>query len=170
MSTTTQTVTVTDTAGNTYADAVHQSQDADGSQLHLFYAKNVRGGANTVTATFSATNNHPYIAVYEYGGLSPTAPLDQTASAQASSSAPTCGPTPTTSSSSELVFSGLGLPSSSSLTVTPGSGFVLEQQDTTTNGSRAASEDEKLNSEAAVTATYGLTGTANWSCVVATFQ
>ena len=170
MSTNTQTVTVSDSAGNTYADAVHQLQDADTSQIHVFYATNVRAGANTVTAMFSGSNNHPFIAIYEYSGLSTTAPLDQTASVQASTSVPTCGPTPTTTSSPELVFSGLGLPSSSSLNVTGGSGFVLEQQDTIAYGSRAATEDEKLNSQAAVTATYGLSGTANWSCVVATFK
>ncbi len=170
ISTTTATVAVTDSAGNVYNDAIHQAQSADGSQTHIFYAKSIRGGANTVTASFSAANNHPYIAVFEYSGLSTTAPLDQIASAQASTSVPTCGPTPTTTSSSELVFSGLGLPSSSSLTATPGSGFVLEQQDTTTNGSRAATEDQKLNAEAAVTATFGLSGTANWSCVLATFK
>lgn len=170
MSTTTETVGVTDTAGNTYVDAVNQGQDADGSQTHIFYAKNVHAGANTVTATFSGSNNHPYIAVYEYSGLSMTAPLDQTAHAEGSSSTPSSGSTATTTSSTELVFSGLGLPSSSSVTVTPGASFLLEQQDTTTNGSRAASEDRKLSSTAAVAGTYTLSGSANWSSIVATFK
>ena len=50
MSTTSQTVTMTDSSGNVYTDAVAQSQTADGHQVHLFYARNVAGGANTVTA------------------------------------------------------------------------------------------------------------------------
>src|SRR5262249_11109488 len=44
MSTTSQTVQVTDTAGNVYTDAVSQVQTADGHQVHIFYAKNVAGG------------------------------------------------------------------------------------------------------------------------------
>ena len=42
MSTTSQTVSVTDSAGNVYADAVAQAQSTDGHQIHLFYAKNVK--------------------------------------------------------------------------------------------------------------------------------
>src|SRR5207253_3219954 len=101
MSTTTQTVTVTDSRGNTYTDAVAQSQTTDGHQLHLFYAANVGGGANTVTATFSSTNNRPWMAIYEYSGLSPTSPLDQTARAQGSGSGPSSGATAMTASATE---------------------------------------------------------------------
>src|SRR5262249_253097 len=82
MSTTTQTVKVRDWVGNTYTDAVSQAQTADGHQIHIFYAKNIRGGTNTVTANFSSTNNHPWIAIYEYSGLSASNPLDQVAHAQ----------------------------------------------------------------------------------------
>src|SRR4051812_39312570 len=74
-STATQTVVITDTAGNSYTDAVSQVQSADGHQVHIYYAKNIAGGSNTVTATFSAANNHPWLAIYEYSGLSTTAPL-----------------------------------------------------------------------------------------------
>ncbi len=112
MSTTSQTVTVTDSAGNIYADAVAQSQTTDGHQVHLFYAKNVAGGANTVTATFSASNSHPWLAVYEYRGLSTTSPLDRTAHAQGSGSTPTSGATATTVNANELVFAAVGLPAS----------------------------------------------------------
>ena len=78
MSTTSQTVTLSDSAGNTYVQAVAQVQNSDGSQARLFYAKNILGApANTVTATFSSTNNHPWLAIYEFKGLSTTNPLDQ---------------------------------------------------------------------------------------------
>ncbi|MBI2816192.1 MAG: hypothetical protein HYX72_04560 [Acidobacteria bacterium] len=68
MSTNWQTVSITDTAGNVYTDAVWQSQDVDGHQIHLFYAKNIAPGRNVVTATFSSTNNYPWLAIYEYSG------------------------------------------------------------------------------------------------------
>ena len=93
-------------------------QTADGSQVHLFYAKNIAGGANTVTAHFSASNGHPWLAIYEYSGLSTTSPLDQKASAQGNSTTPSTGATPITTSANELVFVGAGLPSTSGVTVT----------------------------------------------------
>src|SRR5438876_3951845 len=43
MSTANQTVTVTDSNGNAYTDAVAQAQTTDGHQVHIFYAPNVAG-------------------------------------------------------------------------------------------------------------------------------
>jgi subtilisin family serine protease len=170
MSTTSQTVSVTDSAGNAYADAVSQAQAADGSQTHIFYATNIKGGANTVTATFSSTNNHPWLAIYEFSGLNATAPLDRVAASQGSSSTPSSGATANTSSAAELVFAGLGLPASSSVTVTGGSGFTLLQQDTAANTSRAAEEDRIVNVIGQYSGTFALSGAANWSVVLATFK
>ena len=84
-STTSQTVSVSDSAGNHYVSAVAQAQTADGHQVHIFYAANVVGGSNTVTARFSGTNPAPWMAIYEYRGLSTTNPLLQTAVGQGSS-------------------------------------------------------------------------------------
>ena len=167
MSTTSQTVTVTDSAGNSYTDAVAQPQSADGHQVHVFYAKNVAGGANTVTATFSATNNRPWLAVYEYSGLSATSPLDRTANAQGSGTAPSSGATATTVSANELVFAALGLPGSYTGTVAAGSGYVLQLQDT--GSSRAATEAAVVTSTGSYAGTFSLSAGTNWTAVVATF-
>jgi hypothetical protein len=168
MSTTTQTVQVTDSLGNVYTDAVSQGQSVDGHQIHVFYAKNIAAGANTVTATFSATNNHPWLSIYEYSGLSTTAPLDQTASAQGTSSSPSSGVTPSTTSSHELLFAGLGMPATSTPTVTSGSGFSFLQQDT--NTSRAANESQIVNSVGRYAASFPLNGTTYWTAAIATFK
>jgi hypothetical protein len=166
-STTTQTITLTDSAGNTYSKAVSQTQTTDGHQTAIFYASNIKAGTNTVTATFSASNNHPYLAIYEYSGLST---LDKTAAAQGATAAANSGATATTTSANELVFAGLGLPSSATQTVTAGSGFTLEQQDTRSGGSRAASEDRTVSATGAYSGTFTLSSSTNWSCIVATFR
>jgi hypothetical protein len=168
MSTSTQTVALTDTAGNAYVEAVAQAQIADGSQVHLFYAKSIPGVANTITATFSSTNNHPWLAIYEYKGLSTTSPLDQTAHAQGSSTAPNSGPTATTASASELVFAAMGLPASYTGTQTIGSGYSLLQNDTST--SPASNESILATSTGSFAGTFALSATANWSAIVATFK
>jgi hypothetical protein len=170
MSSTSQTVGVTDSAGNLYTDAVAQVQTSDAHQVHIFYAKNIRGGANTVTANFSSTNNHPWLAIFEYSGLSTTSPLDRTSSAQGSGTAVSTGATAQTRASGELLFSGLGLSSSSTVTITAGSGYVVEQSDPTSPGSRAATEQGFVSSIGAFSATYSLSGSANWSAVLATFS
>jgi subtilisin family serine protease len=170
MSSTSQTVGVTDSAGNLYTDAVAQVQTSDAHQVHIFYAKNILGGANTVTANFSSTNNHPWLAIFEYSGLSTTSPLDRTSSAQGSGTAVSTGTTAQTRASGELLFSGLGVPSSSTVTITAGSGYVLEQSDPTSPGSRAATEQGFVSSIGAFSATYSLSGSANWSAVLATFS
>jgi hypothetical protein len=168
MSSASQTVRVTDTFGNAYTDAVSQVQTADGHQVHIFYARNVVGGSNTVTATFSSTNNHPWLAIYEYSGLSTTNPLDQTAHAQGASSSPSTGATGATASASELIFSATGFPYSYSGTVTAGSGYTLQQQDTAT--SRAVTETALVTSTGSYQGTFSLSSSTNWSAVLATFK
>jgi len=169
MSSATQTVSISDTGGNTYTQAVAQVQSADGHQIRLFYAKNIVGGANTVTASFSAANNHPWLSIYEISGLSTTSPLDQTASAQGSNGASvSTGPTGVTQSADEFVFVGAGFNTPSFTgTVTAGSGDTLAQQDTT--NSRAANETAVTSSAGTYTGTFSLSGAANWSALIATF-
>src|SRR4029077_7994180 len=169
MSTTSQTGTLSDTANNTYVEAVAQVQNTDGSQVHLFYAINILGAAaNTVTATFSSSNNHPWLAIYEFNGLSITNPLDQTASAQGNGTAPSSGATPTTTSANELVFAAMGVPSSYSGTQTAGSGYSFLEQDTAS--SPAANESMLVTSTGSYTAVFTLSANTDWSAIVATFK
>ena len=166
-STTGQTVTVSDTAGNTYTLAVSQTQTSDSHQIRIFYATSATSGLNTVTATFSATNNHPWLAVFEYTGVSA---LDQTAHAQGSGSSPNTGLTATTASNSELVFAGLGVPNASTATATAGTGFQLLLQDAPPNTSRAATEGQITAVSGQYAGTFSLPAGTNWSAVIATFK
>lgn len=167
ISTTTQTVSVTDTLGNTYTSAASQSQSTDSHQVFIFYAKNIKAGSNTVKATFSGSNTHPWLAIYEYSGLSTTTALDKTAHAQGSNTSPSSGSTATTSGSNELLFGVLGLPYNYSGTVTAGTSYTLLQQDTST--SRAANEARTVTATGAYAATFSLSASANWSAAIATF-
>jgi len=166
-STTSQTVTVTDTAGNTYAVAVSQSQTTDGHQIRIFYATSAVSSPNTVTATFSATNNHPWLAVFEVAGVSG---LDQTAHAQGSGTSPNTGLTATTTSSNELVFAGLGEVNNSTATATAGAGFQILLQDAPPNTSRAATEGQIVSVSGQYAGTFSLSASTNWSAVVAIFK
>jgi hypothetical protein len=167
MSTTTQTVTLTDSAGNSYINAISQTQTTDGHQIYIFYAKNIGGGANTVKATFSAANNHPWLAIYEFAGLSTSTPLDRTAHAQGTNAAANSGATASTTAPNELVFAGLGTPNNYAGSITPGSGYGMQQQNT--NLSRAASETAVVSSTGSYSGAFTAGSATNWSAVVATF-
>jgi len=160
-------VSLSDSLGNTYAEAVNQNQDTDGHQVAIWYASAIGAGPNTVTATFTAQNNHPFLAVYEYGGLAMTNPLDATASAQGTGTTASPGQA-TTTSPNELIFGGVGFPAASTATVTAGPDFTLER--TSTGGSHAATEDRNVSASGAYSSDFTLSTSANWSAVMATFH
>jgi Putative Ig domain len=168
MSTTYETVTVTDSARNTYVEAAAQTQNSDSSQIHLFYAKNVKAGSNTVTATFSSTNTHPWLATFEYAGLNPSNPLDRKASSQGRSAIASSGITSSTSSPNELIFAGFGFSASYAGSQSPGVGFTLLRNDQGT--SPAATESKLATATGSFGATFNLSSTVNWSGIIATFK
>jgi hypothetical protein len=166
MSTTAQTVKITDSLGNVYTEAVSQLQNADGHQIHIFYAKNICGGANTVKATFSSGNAHPWLAVYEYSGLSATNPLDQKGAAQGSGATPSISASAT--ATNELVFVGTGLPSGFGGSISAGTGYALMQR--ASGSSHGANESGMVASPGTYAAKVNLSGNANWSAAMATFK
>lgn len=106
---TTLTCTVTDSQGNTYTQ-VGSYQNQSPFRAAMFYAKNVTGGANTVTVTPSTTSYTRFIAA-EYSGADTTSPLDSSAvNAQSSTQAITTG-TITVNNTGSLLISATALSS-----------------------------------------------------------
>jgi len=84
-------VSVTDTQGNTYSEAMGTNtvNIGTGSQVsqNIWYAPNIKAGANTVTVTFNTNSvTFPDVFVLEYSGLSTTAVLDVVSGAVGSGS------------------------------------------------------------------------------------
>ena len=101
----TQPVTLTDTAGNSYASAAPATRWNNGAwSSQVFYAKSVAGGANTVRAAFSQSiSSFGIIYIHEYSGLDATNPLDASAAAIGSSQAMNSGSAAVTGSN-DLIF------------------------------------------------------------------
>ena len=113
---------VSDSLGNTYASAVGPTQWSNGQySAQIFYAMNLRNGADTVTATFgSAISLFGIVYAHEYSGVLQTAPVDVTAAA-AGASGPLDSGSVTTTNDTDLLFAG-GV---SGQTVTsPGPGYT----------------------------------------------
>lgn len=110
----TGTATVSDNRGNVYASAgegaTHWNGPGNDYSAQAFYAKNIAGGATTVTATFSqAASSFAILYVHEYSGLDPIAPLDATATATGSSGAMDSGSVTTSYSDVLLVGAGASI-------------------------------------------------------------
>ena len=123
----TQPVTLTDTAGNSYASAAPATRWNNGAwSSQVFYAKSVAGGANTVRATFSqAISDFGIIYIHEYSGLDATNPLDASAAAIGSSQAMNSGSAAVTGSN-DLIF---GAGASSHTVNQAGAGFTTRRTD-----------------------------------------
>jgi outer membrane protein assembly factor BamB len=141
---------VSDTLGNTYTAATaRQSWGAGGGwSAQVFYAPNVRAGANTVKATFgTAITSFGLLYIHEYSGLATASPVDVSASAAGTPAAMSSGAVTTTAASDLLFAAG-----ASDVDVSHGTGFtarltgfgnLTEDRAVTTTGSYAgtASQD-----------------------------
>ena len=79
-----QVSSVTDTRGNVYTNISGQVRYGKGypQSNQLYYAKNIPGGANTITVTMTAKPSVVFEArAYEYSGLDTVSPLDKFSSA-----------------------------------------------------------------------------------------
>jgi len=136
---------VTDSQGNTYSLAIGPTRGTNLSQS-IYYAKNIKSGANTVTVTFNQAAAFVDMRILEYAGLSTTAPLDVTAGAIGNSTAPSSGAA-TTTSPSELIFGAntvwtgntVAGPSFTIRIITTPDGDLAEDRVVTTTGSYNAS-------------------------------
>jgi glucose/arabinose dehydrogenase/PKD repeat protein len=109
-------VSLSDSRGNAYASAGTRTTWGSSWSSQVFYAKNIAGGANTVTATFAnALSGWGVVYVHEYSGTDRTDPLDVQTAATGTSAAMNSGNV-TTTRANDLLFSG----NASSSTVTAG--------------------------------------------------
>ena len=153
---------ISDTLGNTYFAATSLATSPQGNFQQIYYAKNIEGGSNSVTVSFSSattTGNNVYI--YEISGADPTSPLDVTASATgASSTTPNSG-SASTHFANELIF---GAFLSDGTISTAGTGFTLLS---TAGGN--VTEYETVSSEGSYSVTSGASS-SGWIAQMATFK
>ena len=97
-------VTLSDSRGNAYLSAGQRMTWNGSSSSQVFYAKNVAGGANTVTATFaSSISGWAIVYVHEYSGVDKSDPLDAQSVAIGTSKGMNSGSV-TTTRTNDLLF------------------------------------------------------------------
>ena len=150
---------VQDSAGNTYNRAMGPTSGI-GLRQSIYYAKNIVGGTNTVTVSFSQPANWPDIRILEYRGVSA---LDVTAGASGSGTTSNSGSVPTTAAE-ELIF-GAGMVSTD--TRAPGTGFTARA---ITQIDSDIAEDRIVTTAGTYSATSLMGTSGNWVMQMATFK
>ncbi len=161
-------VALSDSRGNTYTSVAPATAwgSTNSWRSQVFYARNVAGGANTVTATFgTAITSFGKLYIHEYSGLDRNNPLDASATSIGTTSAMNSG-SATTSNANDLIF---GAASSSSSVTAAGTGFTsrLNANVNGANGSRT--EDRNVTSAGSYNATATQNG-ARWVMHMAAFK
>jgi len=88
--------TVTDSQGNVFT-SLGSALSTPGQALgSVYYAKNIKGGADTVTVTLSASSSYLEIYASEYAGIDPSNPIDAQAGASGNAGAVSSGSGTTT--------------------------------------------------------------------------
>ena len=101
---------ISDTQGNSYVRAGGEVHQVGGSWFaDIYYAKSIKGGANSVTVTLNGSGNFLDAYIHEYSGLDAASPLDATASSTDNSANLDSGPA-TTSFANELASSAMESP------------------------------------------------------------
>ena len=152
---------VTDSLGNTYsiAGTVLTTQ---GVYSAIYYAKNVKGGADTVTFNTVKSGGQISMAIAEFSGADTASPLDKTAGTVGSGNAPSSG-NMAPSLAGDLVI-GSGTHNGNTVT-TAGSGFTLIAVPTEDSNTHQplAMEYQVLSGNQQTTATFNLAVGYPWT-------
>ena len=133
---------ISDSQGNTFTQiGTEQNSTGVGVKSRLYYAKNIKGGADTVTTVVSGSIPYHELYIQEYSGLDPVNPLDSF-SVNASTGSSFTSNNATTTASNDLLFgieidSGLGAAASGWTTRSTLDGDVAADKNAPTAGSYA---------------------------------
>jgi hypothetical protein len=158
-----ETITVADSIGNTYHSAVQSTQS--GITVGIFYAENIKGGANTVTVSDTASATLRF-ALLEYSGVATLNSLDATASALGASTSPNSG-NATTTLNGDLLLGAIATVNPASYTA--GSGYTIEESIPAEPNTKLIVEDVQ-SAAGAVSASATLAASNNWSAILAAFK
>jgi len=87
---------VSDSQDNAFTAVGNQLCSPGGARSRVYYAKNIKGGTDTVTVTLSANSSHLELYLSEYSGINTTSPIDAQAGASGSAGAVSSGNAATT--------------------------------------------------------------------------
>src|SRR5262249_14232466 len=115
--------TITDSQGNTYTRATYANDTRHNQALTLFYAPAIKGGADTITATFPVSQSYRRLLIQEYAGLAGTVGHTATTTGTGGVHTSNAATTPTAAD----LISGAFMEDSATPNITAGAGFTQRQ-------------------------------------------
>jgi len=138
---------ISDSQGNTFTQAGGQLTSPGGSSSRVYYANNIKGGADTITIKLSATSSFIETYLTEYTGVNQTVPVDVQAGSSGGAGSVSSG-NATTTTAGDLIYGFCA----ADFTCTVGTGFT----------SRSTFNNNIVEDQIAGNAgTYAATGFAN---------
>ncbi len=165
-----ETFSVGDSNGNTYRQAVQLNVTVDapyGDTLAIFYAENVRGGANTIAVSDGNPGSTLRFAILEYAGVALTNSLEGQAAAQGVSTSPSTGAV-STSAGGDLLLG--AIMSADGRSYSPGSGYSIEDRLPDASNTKLITEDRIQTAAGASAASATLSSANPWGAVLAAFR
>lgn len=160
--------TCTDGLSNAYTEITNcRIRDAgNGQSMGAFYAKNITGGACTVSVDFPGSASNTHLTITEWSGGDTTAPLDQsTGQVQSGTSAPSSSAV-TPGANGELIVSSMQDVSVGSVTITPESSAIENLGGT----DGTCSQYEVQTTAASIAGDFSLGASRDTLCIVRTYK
>ena len=161
-----QVFTVSDTNGNTYKQAGQLGYTASAVTLAIYYAENIKGGANTITVSDTVSGPLRF-AILEYSGVATSNSLDVAVAGQGASTSPNSGNL-TTTANGDLLLSAIATANSG--TFTAGAGYTIRDFVPAEPNTKLVSEDQIQASAGLASATATLAGSDTWGSILAAFK
>lgn len=156
-----------DTNLNTYQIAYPNLLQGS-NRLSVYYAQNIAAGANTVSVAATGASAIR-VAIFEYSGIAASNALDQATGTTGTGTSP-ASPSVTTVSSPELAIGALDTSSAVSIAAAAGSGYALEQCNSSCTSGTLGTEDQILPLEQSIAATWSVGTSTSWASIIATFR
>jgi glucose/arabinose dehydrogenase len=162
-------LTCSDNQGNGYTTVTVQFDGTKNQSLGICYAANIKGGAVTVTATFSGTPPYRRIIVHEYTGVAATSPVDITKINNANGTTTANGVTTTaatTTASGDLIFAAV-MDDAAVTTIRAGTNFTLRGS---VSGSDLGTEDMIQATAGSIAGTWTFTSADRYLAQMVAFK
>ncbi len=161
-----QVLNVEDSNGNTYRQAFQLGITANPITFAIFYAENIKGGANTIEVSDTVSGPLRF-AILEYSGVATANSLDVTATAQGTSTSPNSGNATTTASGDLLVGE---VVTNNTATFTAGTSYTTKEFVPAEPSTKLIAEDQIQTTAGAASASASLAASDNWGAVLAAFR
>ena len=160
-----ESLSVTDSNGNTYHKAIQFSETADGNSFGILYAENVAAGPNTIRVSDTAQATLRF-AILEYSGVATSSSLDGIATSQGSNATPNSGSATTTANGDLLLGA---IITANSATFGAGSGYKVEESVPADPDTKLIVEDQIQTTAGNASAGASLGASDFWAAGLAAF-